>query len=39
MESGVKPGKHTLELRVVASDHNTELDGLERPARHYLKNT
>jgi len=24
--NGVKPGKHVLELRVVASDHQTELD-------------
>jgi hypothetical protein len=23
--NGVKPGKHVLELRVVASDHQTEL--------------
>ena len=24
--NGIKPGKHVLELRVVASDHETELD-------------
>ena len=24
--NGIKPGKHTLELRVVAEDHKTELD-------------
>ena len=24
--NGVKPGKHVLEMRVVASDHQTELD-------------
>src|SRR5918996_1317921 len=24
--NGIKPGKHTLELRVVADDHKTELD-------------
>jgi hypothetical protein len=24
--NGIKPGKHTLELRVVADDHRTELD-------------
>ena len=24
--NGIKPGKHVLELRVVASDHQTELD-------------
>jgi hypothetical protein len=24
--NGIKPGKHRLELRVVASDHETELD-------------
>jgi hypothetical protein len=28
--NGVKPGKHTLELRVVASDHETELDASDR---------
>jgi hypothetical protein len=26
MLNGIKPGKHTLELRVVADDHKTELD-------------
>lgn len=24
--TGIKPGKHTLELRVIAADHETELD-------------
>ena len=28
--NGVKPGKHILELRVVAGDHNTELDAKDR---------
>jgi hypothetical protein len=28
--NGVKPGKHTLELRVVADDHQTELDATDR---------
>jgi hypothetical protein len=28
--NGVKPGKHILELRVVADDHNTELDAKDR---------
>jgi hypothetical protein len=28
--TGVKPGRHTLELRVVASDHKTELDATDR---------
>ena len=28
--NGVKPGKHTLELRVVASDHETELDAKDQ---------
>jgi hypothetical protein len=28
--TGVKPGKHTLELRVVTSDHNTELDATDK---------
>ncbi len=28
--NGVKPGKHVLELRVVADDHNTELDAKDR---------
>ena len=28
--NGVKPGKHTLELRVVADDHKTELDATDR---------
>jgi hypothetical protein len=28
--NGVKPGTHTLELRVVASDHQTELDATDK---------
>lgn len=28
--TGVKPGKHTLELRVVTSDHKTELDAADK---------
>ena len=28
--NGIKPGKHTLELRVVTADHNTELDATDR---------
>jgi hypothetical protein len=28
--NGIKPGKHTLELRVVASDHETELDAKDQ---------
>ena len=28
--NGVKPGKHVLELRVVASDHKTELDASDQ---------
>ena len=28
--NGIKPGKHTLELRVVAADHVTELDAIDR---------
>ena len=28
--NGIKPGKHTLEMRVVASDHATELDAIDR---------
>jgi hypothetical protein len=28
--NGIKPGKHTLELRVVASDHVTELDAADK---------
>jgi hypothetical protein len=28
--TGVKPGKHTLELRVVTSDHYTELDATDK---------
>ena len=28
--TGVKPGKHRLEVRVVAEDHTTELDAIDR---------
>ena len=28
--NGVKPGKHTLELRVVADDHRTELNATDK---------
>lgn len=28
--NGIKPGRHTLELRVVASDHVSELDAIDR---------
>jgi hypothetical protein len=28
--NGIKPGKHVLELRVVASDHTTELDAIDK---------
>ncbi|SRR6266498_4254646 len=28
--NGIKPGKHTLELRVVADDHQTELNATDR---------
>lgn len=28
--NGIKPGKHTLELRVVADDHQTELDANDK---------
>jgi hypothetical protein len=28
--NGIKPGKHVLELRVVADDHTTELDAKDR---------
>jgi hypothetical protein len=28
--NGIKPGKHVLELRVVASDHETELDASDK---------
>ena len=27
---GIEPGKHTLELRVVAEDHVTELDASDK---------
>jgi len=28
--NGLKPGRHTLELRVVAADHQSELDAFDR---------
>jgi Cu/Zn superoxide dismutase len=28
--NGIKPGKHTLELRVVTADHNTELNAIDK---------
>jgi len=28
--NGIKPGKHTLELRVTTADHSTELDATDR---------
>jgi hypothetical protein len=28
--TGIKPGRHTLELRVATPDHNTELDATDR---------
>jgi Penicillin-Binding Protein C-terminus Family len=28
--TGIKPGKHTLELRVATSDHNTELKAIDK---------
>ena len=28
--TGIKPGKHTLELRVVANDHETELNATDQ---------
>ncbi len=28
--NGIAPGRHTLELRVVAADHQTELDARDR---------
>lgn len=28
--NGIKPGKHVLEVRVVADDHNTELDAIDK---------
>lgn len=28
--NGIKPGKHVLELRVVAEDHTSELDAIDR---------
>jgi len=28
--TGVKPGKHVLELRVVAEDHQSELNAIDR---------
>ena len=30
--NGIKPGNHVLELRVVASDHVTELDAVDKVA-------
>jgi len=30
--NGIKPGKHTLELRVVTSNHNVELDATDKVA-------
>jgi hypothetical protein len=30
--TGIKPGKHTLELRVATSDHNTELNATDKVA-------
>ena len=30
--NGVKPGQHTLELRVTTGDHNTELDATDKVA-------
>src|SRR5438093_1570244 len=28
--NGIKPGQHTVELRVVTGDHNTELDATDK---------
>ena len=28
--NGIKPGRHSLELRVVTGDHNTELDATDK---------
>jgi hypothetical protein len=28
--NGIKPGQHTLEVRVVTKDHNTELDATDK---------
>ena len=28
--NGIKPGKHVLELRVVADDHKTELEASDK---------
>ena len=28
--NGIKPGRHTLELRVTTGDHNTELDATDK---------
>jgi ASC-1-like (ASCH) protein len=28
--NGIKPGKHTLELRVVTADHKTELNATDK---------
>jgi hypothetical protein len=30
--NGIKPGQHTLELRVTTGDHNTELDATDKVA-------
>ena len=30
--TGIQPGKHTLELRVVAADHMTELNASDKVA-------
>jgi hypothetical protein len=30
--TGIKPGQHTLELRVATGDHNTELDATDKVA-------
>jgi hypothetical protein len=30
MITGIKPGKHVLELRVVAEDHQSELDAIDK---------
>ena len=28
--TGLKPGKHVLELRVIAEDHKSELDAIDK---------
>jgi len=30
--TGIKPGQHTLELRIATGDHNTELDATDKVA-------